>query len=93
MNSIPSHTRAYVRRHVFDREAPVLLVSRPDGDWCLLCGGVHTDEANEYRVVGIGHLLEEDPTLQETLDLEPNWEAERRGVGGTWLRTKIDEGH
>jgi hypothetical protein len=82
--------KAYVCVHVFDGSSPVLLVSRPDGDWCLLCGGVHGDDASEYRVVGIGHMVEQDPSLREILDLEREQEAERARPGEPWLRTAID---
>jgi hypothetical protein len=57
---IDSHTKTYVCAHVFGGECPVLYVTRPDGDWCLLCGGEHADEASDYRVVGIGHVLTGD---------------------------------
>jgi hypothetical protein len=67
----------------------VLLVSRPEGDWCFLCGEVHGDDSSEYRVVGIGHVFDGDPTLAEVEDLEPDSEAERDRVGGAWLRTSI----
>lgn len=84
------HQKAYVCSHVFDRERPVLLVSRPDGDWCLLCGDPHPDDASAYRLVGIGHVVEHDPTLGEVLDLESGWDAERRHVGESWTRTPIE---
>jgi hypothetical protein len=91
VKTVPGNTHAYVCTHVFDEAADVLLVSRPEGDWCLLCGAVHGDSAEEYRVVGIGHLLERDPTLRAVMDLEPDWEAEREQVGKSWVRTRLDE--
>ena len=83
------HDKAYVCIHVFEETAPVLLVSRPEGDWCFLCGEVHGDDAADYRVVGIGHVFDKDPTLADVKDLESDSEAERDSVGGTWLRTRI----
>ena len=62
------HQKAYVCIHVFDGVRPVLLVTRPEGDWCLLCGENHEDDASAYRVVGIGHVLERDGSLLEVLD-------------------------
>lgn len=84
------HERAYVCIHVFERTRPVLLVSRTEGDWCLLCGDPHPDDAAAYRVVGIGHILDGDPTLEATLDLPENWEAERSAIGQPWSRRPID---
>lgn len=81
--------KAYVCSHVFDRAAPVMLVSRPDGDWCCLCGQLHDESGVEYKVVGIGHLLEEDKSLAAVTDLPPDWEAERRETGGKWVRTRV----
>lgn len=40
---VDPHQKAYVYPHVFDDSIPVLLVSRPEGDWCFLCGVVHSD--------------------------------------------------
>lgn len=84
------HQRTYVCTHVFDRERPVLLVSRPEGDWCLLCGDEHPDDGSSYSVIGIGHVVEHDPTLTEVLDLAPGWDAERACVGAQWTRTPIE---
>lgn len=86
---VPSHQKAYVCTHVFDGERDVLLVSRPDGDWCLLCGGDHPDDPSSYRVVGIGHFLDQDPRLREVLDLDANEEAERSRKDGPWARSRF----
>lgn len=85
---IDAHQKAYVCVHVFDGVRPVLLVSRAGGDWSFLCGDEHVDNASSYRVVGIGHLIERDPSLRSLLDLPPEWEAEREAPGKEWLRTK-----
>ena len=84
------HQKSYVCIHVFDRSRPVLLVSRPDGDWCFLCGDVHPDSAEHYRVVGMGHVIEQDLSLKAVIDLLPNEEAERSAVGERWIRTGLD---
>lgn len=65
----------------------MLYVTRPDGDWCALCGGDHPDDASSFRVVGIGHVIDYDPSVAEVLDLHPNQEAEREAVGEPWLRS------
>jgi hypothetical protein len=89
MESIEPHQKAYVCIHVFDGSARVLLVSRPEGDWCFLCGIMHEDSPSEYRVVGMGHLFDNDQTLKEIQDLSVDWEAERPDFGEQWIRTKI----
>jgi hypothetical protein len=82
------HQKAYVCIHVFGRKKPVLLVSRPDGDWCFLCGESHEDDAPNYRVVGLGHVLDDDQSLFSILDLPVDCEAERATVDSPWIRTK-----
>ena len=76
---------AYVCSHVFEKARPVLYVCRADGDWQLLCGGGH-DDAEVPRVVGLNHLIEDDPALRAILDLPADWEAERSRPGGEWER-------
>ncbi len=86
---VDSHSKAYVCIHVFDESAPVLLVSRPEGDWCFLCGAEHNDSATQFRVVGIGHVFERDHSLNEIDDLPRDWEAERSGLNLPWVRRRI----
>ncbi|MCS0585531.1 hypothetical protein NX784_28520 [Massilia pinisoli] len=83
------HHKAYVCIDVFENRKPVLLVSRPDADWCFLCGEEHPDDASYYRVVGIGHILEKDPSLKEVMDLQPDEEAERSSPDSSWVRTNL----
>jgi hypothetical protein len=86
---IPSDLKSYLCVEVFEREMPILYVTRPDGEWCFLCGGDHPEDASAYRVVGIGHAIAMDPSLAEVVDLQPNEEAERTDVGGTWTRASF----
>lgn len=89
MAKIDKHQKAYVCTHVFSQERPVLLVDRSDGDWSLVCGDMHPQNASAYCVVGIGHILDADPTLEAILDLPPEWEAERSSVEAHWQRRPI----
>lgn len=65
---IPGNLKSCICIHVFEGSGPVRLISRGDGDWCFLCGADHDDDASSYRVVGIGHVLENDPSLRSELD-------------------------
>jgi hypothetical protein len=78
---------AFVCSHIFENSRPVRLVSRVDGDWQLLCGHGHVTKETP-RLVGLNHLLERDPGLQELSDLPVDWEAEREAVGKPWIRTR-----
>ena len=86
--NINYHQEAYVCIHIFNNTKPVLFVTRDDSDWSFLCGEGHEDIAENCRVVGIGHILERDPTLLALLDLPPGWEAERKSAGDAWIRTQ-----
>jgi len=86
-----NHDKAYVCLHVFDSLRPVMLVSRSGGDWVFLCGADHEDTPANYRVVGKGHILDQDPTLRELADLAVNWEAERPSINGAWVRRPTSE--
>jgi hypothetical protein len=79
---------AFVCSHVFERKSPVLLVLRVEGDWQLLCGGTHAD-GEIPRVVGLTHLVDEDPSLRAVLDLPIEWEAERSSLASPWERRPI----
>ena len=83
-----NETPAYVCSHVFNRTRPVLLVSRDDGDWQLLCGEPHEAEERP-RVVGLNHLVANDPTLNVILNLPPDWEAERASQSEQWVQRRI----
>jgi len=84
--SLREEQLAFVCIHVFEARRPVRLVSHEDGEWQLLCGGAH-DPGETPRVVGFHHLIERDPSLQELLDLPPDWDAERESVESPWVRT------
>jgi len=85
------HDKAYVCIHVYERTRPTLLVARNDGDWSFLCGAEHEQDPDLFRVVGIGHLLEADPSLRGILDLTEGWEAERAAVGKPWRRKRCGD--
>ncbi len=84
-NEIP----VFVCGHVFEKKRPVLLVMYDD-DWQFLCGGEH-DEDEVPRVVGLNHLIDDDPSLRAVLDLPPNWGAERLSIRSPWHRRPIEE--
>ncbi|MEQ6901903.1 hypothetical protein [Nocardioides sp. YIM 152588] len=88
-HGVERNLKAYVCIEVFTGERPVLYVARPEGDWCFLCGGEHPDDASAYRVVGIAHPVEADPSLSDLLDLRPNEEAERVTATGSWVRSSF----
>ncbi|QDG74416.1 hypothetical protein FJ695_00185 [Labrenzia sp. PHM005] len=81
--------KVYVCIHVYEHKHPVKLVVHEDGDWMFLCGELHDDNPDNYKAIGVGHLLDWDPSLSEVLDLENNYEAERTGINSKWMRTNL----
>lgn len=71
---------------------PVLWVSRAGGDWQMYCHWEHHDFespdalAKELTLVHVAHLVAMDSTLEAVADLPVDMAAERRVVGGEWVR-------
>jgi hypothetical protein len=70
------------------RSAPILRVCHDadDGAWQFLHGGPVSEE--DAAVVGLGRMLERDPSLRELADLPEGWIAERADVGSAWMRVR-----
>jgi len=85
----PRNLKSYICVHVLDRSRPIVYVARPDGDWCVLCGDDDPTDVSQYRVVGLGHATELDPTVEQVLDLRPNEEATRESVDAPWVRGNV----
>jgi len=74
--------------HVFDKARPILLVVHEGGDWQFMCGAAG-HAPSDGHVVGVGHLIDRDPSLNECADLPNSFEAERSAVGAPWRRREI----
>ena len=85
----PNNLAVYICSHVFNATRPVLLVAHEQGDFMFMCGAAD-HESKDTHVVGVGHLVERDPTLNECADLPEGFEAERSAVGNSWLRVRSD---
>ena len=74
--------------HVFDESRPILLVVHESVGWTFACGG-RDHEDDDFHNVGVGHLIDRDPTLNECADLEPHSVAERASVEDPWVRKSL----
>jgi hypothetical protein len=83
---------SFVCDHVSKNERPILLVAHEDGDWQFLCGVGDDDfeSPDSLHVVGVGHLIDRDPSINLCADLPNGYEAERSEINEPWVRTKID---
>jgi hypothetical protein len=77
--------------HVLEGKLPIQFVSHDadDGAWQFLCGTT-TDE-RDGRLVGLGQIVEIDPTVAELADLPLGWRAWRDAPGAPWQRTPGNE--
>lgn len=64
----------------------VLQVSHDEDDsgWQFLDGGEFAD--TDARVVGLGQMIDSDPTLAELADLPEGFVATRRSKANAWVR-------
>ncbi|MGE0708329.1 MAG: hypothetical protein AB7N76_18325 [Planctomycetota bacterium] len=81
----PPNVAAITLRSILEG-APILLVTHDedDGGWQLLDGGDVREE--DARVVGLGSMVDRDPTLRELADLALGWTALRARPGAPWRR-------
>lgn len=77
----------FATKPVASEEAPVLGVELAhDGDWVFLDG-----ESDDLVFSHLHHLLEKDPTLEETAGLEPGTIAWRAAPGEPWSVSPVEE--
>jgi hypothetical protein len=80
----PETLGVFVCSHVFAQERPILLVVHDDNDWQFLCGGTHPNgEVPQY--IGIDHLVQRDPTLEQVASIPNGGQAERASVEHSWV--------
>ena len=82
--------RRITTRQVLREGYPILnVVHYSEGDWGFTCGT--TNDTKDGLVVGMGCIVELDPTLKSIADLRPGWGARREFVGGEWTRYEDEE--
>jgi hypothetical protein len=77
-------TNCIQTREVFERREPVLFVSHDadDGSWQLI--GASDADAGTGKIQHLHHVLDEDQSLLDVLDLPPAGSATRADVGSPW---------
>lgn len=74
----------YICEHIFRNTRPVLVCVRDDdGSYQFLCGEDDPEE-DVPHVVGVGHLLDRDPSLEVLANLEEGTLAVRTSAEGSW---------
>jgi hypothetical protein len=82
---------AVTTRQVLREGYPILDVVHysKSHTWSFSCGT--TSDVKDGLVVGMGCIVDMDPTLLSIADLPPAWRAWRQAVGAEWERWKDDE--
>lgn len=86
MEFSPSHLGVIVCSHVLHSARPVLLVVHDSGGWNMACGGHDHGGAEDFHVVGVGHITEMDSTINECASLPSGFIAERDTRASPWQR-------
>ena len=75
-------------RQVMREKFPILSVVHyaEDDSWAFTCGT--TNKSEDLMLVGMGEVVDLDPTLKEISDLPPGWSATRKSVKNNWVRTR-----
>lgn len=88
----PVNVAAFTTVQVMAGTDPILLVchDEDDGAWQMLGGA--TVKHKDVRLVCLGCLYSEDPTVGELSDLPFGWQAERDAPGLPWRRSPQGKG-
>ena len=82
----------FICAHVFKESLPVLEGIRdPDGDWQFFCGKTHDFEIEEPHLVGVGHLISSDGSIEELAKLQKGERATRSSENEPWVVSSLDE--
>lgn len=68
---------------------PILMVCHDAEDHCWQFLDGEDASPHEAAVVGMGTMLELDPTLATIASLRPGWMATRDAPGGKWRKQKV----
>ena len=61
-----------------------------DGDWQFLCGAEDCVADGEPHHIGVGHLIQNDPAIEELASLKPGTFAERSAENKDWSISRLE---
>jgi hypothetical protein len=89
MEFSPSNLGVIICSHVLEATRPILLVAHDAEGWNFACGSTDHHGADDFHVVGVGHLIARDPSLNLCADLPPGFIAERSAAALPWARHEL----
>lgn len=82
----------FLSREVAERQGEILVVTHDaDGDWAFLTGKEDAEDADDYVLVCLEHVVEQHPEVLDCADLQRSWHAERDGPGAPWIRGELED--
>ncbi|MFE6925586.1 hypothetical protein ACFVAV_31555 [Nocardia sp. NPDC057663] len=78
-------TQCIQTAEVFEQQEPILHVGHDEDGWWQLIGS--SDAGPGGKIGHLWHAIDEDPTLQDVLDLPVGSRATREGVARMWTKT------
>lgn len=80
----PPNCAAIVSKSVIDKRKPILHVVHDEDDhgWQFLDN--ESEALEDLCIVGLGHVLDLDPSMAELAGLEPGWQATRDDAQAPW---------
>jgi len=86
----PRNLGIYTTRQWLELEQPIVTVLHErNGDWQFLTAEPLAEE--DYILVGLEHILQRDPTLNEVFDLQYGQAADRKFIGDEWVFTALED--
>ena len=89
----PPNCATVVSNSIIEKRKPILYVSHDEDDhgWQFLDN--ESEELDDLCIVGLGHILEVDPSMAGLASLEPGWQATRADISSEWVieRTPPEE--
>ena len=84
----PRNCASITMRQVLEGSEPILSVTHDADDHGWQFIGSTDANTDDGRVVGLGCIVDKDPSLLEVADLPPGWRAFRSRLGAPWQREK-----
>jgi hypothetical protein len=82
----PKNCATFTTRQVIEGREPIVFVSHDAEDHSWQFIGTSGAAMADAMIVGMGEVVNRDPTLVELAGLPPGWQATRTYVGGPWTR-------
>ena len=82
----------FLSREVAEREGEILVVTHDaDGDWAFLTGNEDAEDADDYVLVCLEHVVEQHREVLDCADLPRSWYAERDRPGAPWITRELED--